>query len=125
LEGSLTKTSFARALVVPLLFATLFVALPATAQSPLSLSEAIARAKARNPDVGTAAAAEQEAAERITQVRAGYFPKVDVAPDAASSTRCRIERSSHCPERSVLMFTLSIGGKLSRIGPQSSGSHVK
>ncbi len=79
LEGALTKTSFAQALVVPLLFATLLVALPATAQSPLSLSEAIARAKARNPDVGTAAAAEQEAAERITQVRAGYFPKVDVA----------------------------------------------
>jgi len=57
----------------------LFVALPATAQSPLSLSEAIARAKARNPDVGTAAAAEAEAAERVTQARGGYFPKVDVA----------------------------------------------
>ena len=55
------------------------MALPATAQSPLSLSEAIARARARNPDVGTAAAAEQEAAERITQARGGYFPKVDVA----------------------------------------------
>jgi outer membrane protein TolC len=79
LEGALTKTSFAQALVVPLLFATLLVALPATAQSPLSLSEAIARAKARNPDVGTAAAAEQEAAERITQARSGYLPKVDVA----------------------------------------------
>ena len=39
-------------LVVPLLLATLFVALPASAQSPLSLSEAIARAKARNPDAG-------------------------------------------------------------------------
>ena len=66
-------------LVVPLLFATLFVALPASAQSPLSLSEAIARAKARNPDAGAAAAAEREAAERVTQVRGGYFPKVDVA----------------------------------------------
>ena len=66
-------------LVVPLLFATLFVALPASAQSPLSLSEAIARAKARNPDAGSAAAAEREAAERVTQARGGYFPKVDVA----------------------------------------------
>ena len=60
-------------------FATLLVALPASAQSPLSLSEAIARAKARNPDAGSAAAAEREAAERVTQARGGYFPKVDVA----------------------------------------------
>jgi len=66
-------------LVVPFLVATLFVALPASAQSPLSLSEAIARAKAHNPDAGSAAAAEREAAERVTQVRGGYFPKVDVA----------------------------------------------
>ena len=66
-------------LVVPLLLSTLFVALPASAQSPLSLSEAIARAKAGNPDAGSAAAAEREAAERVTQVRGGYFPKVDVA----------------------------------------------
>jgi outer membrane protein TolC len=54
------------------------VALPASAQSPLSLSEAIARAKACNPDAGSAAAAEREAAHRVTQVRGGYFPKVDV-----------------------------------------------
>ena len=62
-----------------LLAATLLVALPASAQSPLSLSEAIARAKARNPDAGSAAAAEREATERVTQARGGYFPKVDVA----------------------------------------------
>ena len=66
-------------LVVPLLVAALFVAPPACAQSPLSLSQAIARAKARNPDAGSAAAAEREAAERVTQARGGYFPKVDVA----------------------------------------------
>jgi len=66
-------------LVVPLLFATLFVALPAFAQPPLSLSEAIARAKARNPDAGSTRAAEREAAERVTQVRGDYFAKVDVA----------------------------------------------
>ena len=66
-------------LVVPLLVAALSVALPASAQSPLSLSQAIARAKARNPDAGSAAAAEREAAERVTQARGGYFPKVDVA----------------------------------------------
>jgi outer membrane protein TolC len=65
--------------VVPLVAATLVMALPASAQSPLSLAEAIRRAKAHNPDVGSAAAAEREAAERVTQARAGYFPRVDVA----------------------------------------------
>jgi outer membrane protein TolC len=65
--------------VVSLFFVTLFVVLPASAQSPLSLSDAIARARARNPDARTAAAAEREAAERVTQARGGYFPKVDVA----------------------------------------------
>ena len=43
------------------------------------LSEAIARARAHNPDAGSAAAAEREAADRVTQARGGYFPKVDVA----------------------------------------------
>jgi outer membrane protein TolC len=74
----LTKTSVAPALVVSLLF-VMVTASPASAQSPLSLSEAIARAKTKNPDVGAAAAAEREAAERVTQARGGYFPKVDVA----------------------------------------------
>jgi len=64
---------------VPLLVAALFVAMPASAQSALSLSEAIARAKARNPDAGSAAALEHEAAERVTQARSGYFPRVDFA----------------------------------------------
>ena len=65
--------------VVAVFVASLLAALPASAQSPLSLSEAIARAKARNPDATAAAAAEREAAERVTQARGGYFPKVDVA----------------------------------------------
>jgi outer membrane protein TolC len=64
---------------ISLLAATLLAAQPASAQPPLSLSQAIARAKARNPDAESAAAAEREAAERVTQVRGGYFPKVDVA----------------------------------------------
>jgi outer membrane protein TolC len=51
---------------------------PAFAQPPLSLSEAIRRARTHNPDVGSSAAAEREAAERVTQARGGYFPKVDV-----------------------------------------------
>jgi outer membrane protein TolC len=61
------------------LLATLFVAPAASAQSTLSLSEAIARAKARNPDAGSAAATEREVAERVTQARAAYLPKVDIA----------------------------------------------
>jgi outer membrane protein len=64
--------------LVTLLIAALLLALPASAQSPLSLSEAIARAKARNPDAGAAAAADREAVERVTQARSGYLPKVDI-----------------------------------------------
>jgi outer membrane protein TolC len=80
----MTHTSIARASINVVLAAvglgtTLLLAMPASAQSPLSLPEAIARAKARNPDAGSAAAAEREAADRVTQARAGYFPKVDVA----------------------------------------------
>jgi len=62
-----------------ILGASFVTAHPAFAQPPLSLSDAIARAKARNPDAGSAAASEREAAERVTQVRGGHFPKVDVA----------------------------------------------
>ncbi len=61
------------------LLATLLLAPPASAQPPLSLSAAIARAKAQNPDAGASAAAEREAAERVTQARSGYFPKIDAA----------------------------------------------
>jgi outer membrane protein len=51
---------------------------PAAAQTPLTLTEAIVRARAQNPDAGNTAAAEREAAQRVTQVRAGYWPRVDV-----------------------------------------------
>jgi outer membrane protein TolC len=54
-------------------------AVPAAAQTPLSLTDAIARARAQNPDAGGSAAAEREAARRVTQARAGYWPRVDVA----------------------------------------------
>ena len=52
--------------------------MPAAAQSALTLPDAIARARAQNPDSGTSAAAAREAAQRITQARAGSWPKVDV-----------------------------------------------
>lgn len=63
---------------VYLLVAALGLAAPAAAQTPLTLAEAIARARSQNPDAGSAAAAEREAAERVTQARAGYLPRVDV-----------------------------------------------
>ena len=65
-------------LIVPLLLVAVLMTLPASAQS-LSLSEAIERAKAGNPDVRAAAAAEREAAERVTEARGGHLPKVDVS----------------------------------------------
>ena len=52
---------------------------PAAAQTQLTLTDAIARARAQNPDASSSAAAEREAAQRMTQARAGYWPKVDVA----------------------------------------------
>ncbi|MET0214046.1 MAG: TolC family protein, partial [Vicinamibacterales bacterium] len=62
-----------------LLVAALGLAAPVAAQTPLTLTEAIARARAHNPDAGSNAAAEREAAQRVTQARAGYWPRVDVA----------------------------------------------
>jgi outer membrane protein len=62
-----------------LLLAALGLAAPAVGQTPLTLTEAIARARAQNPDATSAAAAEREAAQRVTQARAGYWPRVDVS----------------------------------------------
>jgi len=52
-------------------------AMPADAQAPLSLAQAIARARAHNPAAKAAEVAEREAAERVTQARSGYLPRVD------------------------------------------------
>jgi outer membrane protein TolC len=59
------------------LLVTTSVAQPAFAQPLLSLAEAIRRARTHNPDVGSASAAEREAADRVAQAGGGYFPKVD------------------------------------------------
>jgi len=61
------------------LLAAFGLAAPAVGQTPLTLTEAIARARAQNPDASSTAAAEREAAQRVTQARAGYWPRVDVA----------------------------------------------
>jgi outer membrane protein TolC len=64
---------------IVVLLAALTLSAPAAAQTPLSLTEAIARARQRNPDARSSAIAEREATERVTQARAGYLPRVDVA----------------------------------------------
>jgi outer membrane protein len=61
-------------------FATMLVllgALPAAAQAPLTLDEAIALALERNPVVRSSAAGEDASAARLRQARAGYLPRVD------------------------------------------------
>ena len=90
------------------LCATLCVALPASAQSPLSLSEAIARAHARNPDAIAAAAAEREAAERVTQVRGGYLPRVDVVESWQRGNHPAFVFSSLLAQRGFTMADFSL-----------------
>ncbi|HEX5215989.1 MAG TPA: TolC family protein [Vicinamibacterales bacterium] len=62
-----------------LFLTALGLAAPAAAQAPLSLADAITRARAQNPEAGRRAAEEREAAQRLVQARAGYWPKVDLA----------------------------------------------
>lgn len=51
----------------------------AGAQTTLTLEEAMARARAVTPGARSLAAATAEAAARVDQARAGYFPRVDVS----------------------------------------------
>lgn len=51
----------------------------ATAQSRLTLPEAIDRAQSQNLTARASVIAEREADERVVQARAGYLPKVDLA----------------------------------------------
>ena len=74
----MTSERAARIVLSLLLFAATIIQ-PVTAQTSLSLSEAIRRARINNPDVAIAAAVEREAVERVTEARGGYFPRVDVS----------------------------------------------
>ena len=65
--------------VACLLLIVIGLPVPAAAQTPLTLTDAIARARAQNPDARSSAAVEREAAQRMAQARAAYWPKVDVA----------------------------------------------
>jgi outer membrane protein TolC len=62
-----------------LFLAALGASAPAAGQPVLTLADAVARARAKNPDAGSAAAAERAAEQRVTQARAGYLPRVDVS----------------------------------------------
>jgi outer membrane protein TolC len=48
------------------------------AQSPLTIADAVKRAQTLTPAARALAAAGEEAAQRVRQARAGYFPKVDI-----------------------------------------------
>lgn len=58
---------------------TALVSVPAWAQAPLSVADAVARARARNPETRAADALAREAEARVTQARAGYLPRVDLS----------------------------------------------
>jgi outer membrane protein TolC len=60
------------------LFGALGLAAPALAQAPLTLAEAVERARTQNPVARGAAASEREAAQRVTQAQAGYWPRIDL-----------------------------------------------
>jgi outer membrane protein len=53
--------------------------LPAWAQAPLSVADAVVRARDRKPDARAAASLAREAGERVTQARAGLLPRLDAA----------------------------------------------
>lgn len=57
---------------------TLMFAGTASAQTPLTLTEAMARARTATPEARGLEAAAGEAAARTAQARAGYLPRVDV-----------------------------------------------
>jgi outer membrane protein len=55
----------------------LLAASPAAAQERLSLEQAVALTIAHNPSIASVRAVAREAAERMTQARAAYLPRVD------------------------------------------------
>lgn len=62
-----------------LVFAAFMAIAPqAWAQAPLTLADAMARARAATPEAKALAAAGREATERVRQARAGYLPRVEL-----------------------------------------------
>ena len=60
------------------LFVVACAGTPVAAQGPLTLAEAIVRARAQSPDAGSTAAAAREADQHVNQVRAGFWPRIDL-----------------------------------------------
>jgi outer membrane protein TolC len=92
-----------------LLVAVLGLAVPAAAQTRLTLTEAIARARAKNPEAGSSATAEREAAQRVTQARAGYLPKVDVVESWQRSNQPVFVFSSLLAQRQFTAADFALG----------------
>lgn len=92
-----------------LLVAALGTAGPAAAQTPLTLTEAIARARAQSPDAGSAAAAERETAQRIRQARAGYLPTVDLVESWQRGNQPVFVFSSLLAQRQFTVADFAIG----------------
>ena len=68
-----------RRAVLPLVLSlTLGPAIPALAQAPLTLADAISRAQAQHPTAQAAEAAAETAAHRLREARAGQLPIADV-----------------------------------------------
>jgi outer membrane protein TolC len=65
--------------MVALLLAAMAASAPAAAQDPLTIGDAMARARAGHPAARAAAAVEREADQRIAEARAGYLPRADVS----------------------------------------------
>lgn len=81
---------------------------PAAAQAPLTLSDAIARARLRSPDAGSSAAAAREAAERVTQARAAFLPRVDLTESWQRSDQPVFVFSSLLSQRRFTMANFAI-----------------
>ena len=92
-----------------LFLAVLGLASPAAAQTPLTLAEAIARARAHNPDAGSAAAAEREAVQRVRQARAGYLPRVDLVESWQRSNQPVFVFSSLLAQRQFTAADFALG----------------
>jgi outer membrane protein len=68
----------ARQVVVGVLAAGILAGADALAQTPLTLADAMRRARTTTAAARALAAADNEAAERVRQARAGFLPRVDV-----------------------------------------------
>src|SRR4051794_32353310 len=100
---SATSVAVIQHVVAALVAGTVLVAAPAAAaaQSPLSLSDAIARSTANNPDAKAVVVAEREAADRATQTRAEFVPRVRVEESWQRSDQPAFVFSSRLAQRQL------------------------